>query len=331
MFDNIEKLFQYFDSSVLIYKKDTNLTYFEGVLEVGHYFFNDTYELNVTGDAKNKIDMLLNEMNVDEYTSEEIRKAFQLVFLKAMRQNVQPHHQMTADSVALFISYLVGKLTTGKNDVTLIDPAIGTGNLLTAVVNQNPDKFSHIFGIEIDESLINLALINSNMQKLAIELIHQDTLEKIFVPQGDVLICDIPVGYYTNNEIAKNYFMNNEGEMSYIHELFIEQSINLVKEDGYLLLLIPNILFESPNSKKLHTYISENTNILGLVHLPETLFKNQSQQKSIFILQKKGPNAIKPTQTMLVELPSFNDVKSFEKIISQINNWFLKELEINFK
>ncbi|MDF2607205.1 MAG: methylase [Bacillales bacterium] len=328
MFDNIEKLFQIFDSSVLIYKKDTNLTYFEGVLEIGYYFFDDTFELNVSVDAKNKIDNILGKMNIDEYSSEETRKAFQLVFLKAMRQNVQSHHQMTADSVALFISYLVSKLTTGKQDLTLIDPAIGTGNLLTAVVNQNPNKFQNIFGIEIDDSLIKIALINANMQKHSIELIHQDTLEKIFVPQGDILICDIPVGYYTRNELAKSYFMSNEEEMSYIHELFIERSINLVNEDGYLVLLIPNILFESPNSKKLHSFISDNAYILGLVHLPESLFKNQSQQKSIFILQKKGSKAIKPNHTMLVELPSFNNVQAFEKVVAQINNWFEKELKI---
>jgi site-specific DNA-methyltransferase (adenine-specific) len=238
---------------------------------------------------------------------------------------------MTADSVSIFIGYLVSKLTSNKENLTIIDPAIGTGNLLSAVLNQNPNKFKDIFGIENDESLIKLSLINANLQEHSIELIHQDALGKHFVPKCDLLICDIPVGYYSNLEQAKDYLLNTSDEMPFIHELYIEQSLNFVKEDGYLLLLIPNILFESPNSKILHNVISDSAYIHGLIHLPESLFINKSHQKSIFILQKKGLNAIKPNQTMLVDLPSFNNLNAFETVISQINNWFNKELKIASK
>ena len=49
------------------------------------------------------------EINLDKFSKEEIRKAYQLVILKGMKENVQPNHQMTPDTVGMFVGYLVEK------------------------------------------------------------------------------------------------------------------------------------------------------------------------------------------------------------------------------
>lgn len=48
-------------------------------------------------------------------------------------------------------------------------------------------------------------------------------------------------------------------------------------------------------------------------------------QKSIFILQKKGEQTKNPRKALLVDLPSFKDVKAMESVLQQMNSWFENE------
>ena len=52
-----------------------------------------------------------------------------------MKESVQPNHQMTPDTIGMFIGYLLKKFIK-NNTYRLLDPAVGTGNLLTTVLNQ---------------------------------------------------------------------------------------------------------------------------------------------------------------------------------------------------
>ena len=74
----------------------------------------------------------------------------------------------------------------------------------------------------------------------------------------------------------------------YAHHLFIEQSVKHTKEGGYLFFLVPNFIFESDQAPKLHAFIKETCFIQGLLQLPVSMFKNEKNAKSIFVLQRKA-------------------------------------------
>lgn len=166
-----------------------------------------------------------------------------------MKESVQPNHQMTPDAVGMLVGYLVNKFVT-KPSYLLLDPAIGTGNLLTTVINQQEGKAIESIGIEIDDLLIKLAYINANLQQHPIQLYNQDSLEPLFIELADAVVSDLPVGYYPNDVRANDFQLKSEKGHSYAHHLFIEQSIKYTKEGGYLFFLIPNGLFESEESPK---------------------------------------------------------------------------------
>ena len=63
---------------------------------------------------------------------------------------------------------------------------------------------------------------------------------------------------------------------------------DMLNQGGYLFFIIPNGLFESEQSKKLHEFFKETVVIQGIIQLPESMFKNKQAAKSILILQKKG-------------------------------------------
>lgn len=320
----VETLFSIFDSSAVVLRKELDVTYLEALVETGDNLFEGAIlQEELSESAIERLNREYSTFNEETYKGEEIRKAFQLAILKGMKEGVQANHEMTPDAVGMFMSYLFHKFMQGQNEITVLDPAIGTGNLMTTVFNSPKEGLTMSgFGVEVDEVLIKLALVNANLQKHAIEFFHQDGLAPLYIDPVDAVVSDLPVGYYPNEIGASEYKLKADEGMSYAHHLFIEQSVKHTKEGGYLFFLVPNFIFESDQAPKLHAFIKETCFIQGLLQLPVSMFKNEKNAKSIFVLQKKGANVTMPKQALLVELPKFSNMKAMEDIMDQLNTWF---------
>ncbi|BCC61245.1 TPA: class I SAM-dependent methyltransferase [Bacillus cereus] len=324
MSQTVETLFSIFDSSAVVLRKELDVTYLEALVETGDNLFEGAIlQEELSESAIERLNREYSTFNEETYKGEEIRKAFQLAILKGMKEGVQANHEMTPDAVGMFMSYLFHKFMQGQNEITVLDPAIGTGNLMTTVFNSAKEGLTMSgFGVEVDEVLIKLALVNANLQKHAIEFFHQDGLAPLYIDPVDAVVSDLPVGYYPNEIGASEYKLKADEGMSYAHHLFIEQSVKHTKEGGYLFFLVPNFIFESDQAPKLHAFIKETCFIQGLLQLPVSMFKNEKNAKSIFVLQKKGANVTMPKQALLVELPKFSNMKAMENIMDQLNTWF---------
>lgn len=320
----VETLFSIFDSSAVVLRKELDVTYLEALVETGDNLFEGAIlQEELSEAAIERLNREYSTFNEETYKGEEIRKAFQLAILKGMKEGVQANHEMTPDAVGMFMSYLFHKFMKGQNEITVLDPAIGTGNLMTTVFNSAQENITMSgFGVEVDEVLIKLALVNANLQKHAIEFFHQDGLAPLYIDPVDAVISDLPIGYYPNEIGASEYKLKADEGMSYAHHLFIEQSVKHTKEGGYLFFLVPNFIFESDQAPKLHAFIKETCFIQGLLQLPVSMFKNEKNAKSIFVLQKKGPSVTMPKQALLVELPKFSNMKAMEDIMDQLDTWF---------
>ncbi len=263
--ENIEKLFSFIDEYSENVTKEHDLSYLDSVLE--------TLNTWLDGEISPK---------VDNPSKEEIRKAIQLAILKGMRQSAQPNHQMTPDTLGLLLGYFVeqffDKECKSNQKFTVLDPAIGTGNLLLTVMNLIGDKIEGV-GVEIDELLIQLAAASSELEQQPISLYHQDALENLIIDPVDAIICDLPVGYYPNDEVAKNYEVKAKEGMTYAHHLFIEQSLKYTKDGGYLFFLVPDHIFESEQSPLLNKLVTQKAWIQAVVQLPDELFASKAHAK----------------------------------------------------
>lgn len=328
MITKVEQLFTVINQTAALLQEELQTSFLEAVGLTGDNMFegrimqDDILHNEV---LCKRIEKEYNSVNFNELSKEEIRKGFQLAVLKGMKEATQAHHQMTPDAVALFIGYLVNKLYGKKDSLTILDPAIGTGNLLTAVMNHLSNKEVRAFGVEVDDLLVKLAYIQANLQEHHIELFKKDALQDLFIDPVDLVVCDLPVGYYPNDTGAKRFDLHSEEGHSFAHYLFIEQSIYYTKPGGKLIFLIPNSLFEGEQAAKLNEFIKKNTVILGLLQLPLTMFKKEQHAKSILILQKQGPEVKLPKQALLAELPSFSNMKAMEGMVNRIDQWFSTE------
>lgn len=320
----VETLFSIFDSSTVVLRKELDVTYLEALVETGDNLFEGAIlQEELSESTIERLNREYSTFNEETYKGEEIRKAFQLAILKGMKEGVQANHEMTPDAVGMFMSYLFHKFMQGQKEITVLDPAIGTGNLMTTLFNSAKEELTMSgFGVEVDEVLIKLALVNANLQKHAIEFFHQDGLAPLYIDPVDAVVSDLPIGYYPNEIVASEYTLKANEGMSYAHHLFIEQSVKHTKEGGYLFFLVPNFIFESDQAPKLHAFIKETCFIQGLLQLPVSMFKNEKNAKSIFVLQKKGHDVIMPKQALLVELPKFSNMKAMENMMDQLNTWF---------
>ncbi|MBQ6449193.1 MAG: class I SAM-dependent methyltransferase [Bacillus sp. (in: Bacteria)] len=316
----VEELFTVFNETALIIQEELEYTYLESLALSGENIFQEAIlQEELSELSKKRLRKSYEAIKLAKYTKEEIRKAFQLVILKGMKESTQPNHQMTPDSIGILFGYLVQKFYV-KEDLRLLDLAVGTGNLLTTVMNYQQGKNLAAYGVDIDDLLLQLALVNANLQEQQVEFYNQDSLEHLFIDPVDVVVSDLPVGYYPNDVRANEFKVKAENGHTYAHHLFIEQSMNYLKPGGYAFFVIPNNLFESEQADKLHEYIKEEVHIQGILQLPETLFKNKQSAKSILILQKKGNNIVAPKQ-VLAKVPRLSNMPAMEKVLSEMDTW----------
>jgi site-specific DNA-methyltransferase (adenine-specific) len=317
----VEQLFTLFNETSVALQEELGCTLLEALAETGeNLFHNSILQEELSELTVKRLKKQYEEINLDQYSKEDIRKAYQLVILKGMKENVQPNHQMTPDTVGMLVGYLVGKFVKSSS-FRLLDPAVGTGNLLTTVLNQQLHKKIDSIGIDIDDILIKLAYISSNLQEHPVQFYNQDSLEPLFIDDVDAVISDLPIGYYPNDVRAADFQLKaNEGH-SYSHHLFMEQSVRHTKPGGYLFFVIPNGLFESEQAPKLHEFFKEQVIIQGILQLPLSMFKNKHAAKSILILQKRGPEIQPPKQALLVHFPTLSNAVEMDRILRKIDQW----------
>ncbi|MFZ3578221.1 class I SAM-dependent methyltransferase [Virgibacillus sp. DJP39] len=321
----VELLYEWIDETTELIEQHKEEPYLECLLiTLESLLENDFFDDKNSILTKNIQDRL-KEIDLSSYSPNETRKGTQLAILKGMKGSTQQQHVMTPDGIALLVGYLAGKLSGSEVKLRIFDPVSGTGNLLATVIHQL-GKETTGYGSEIDQTLLKLSVLNANLQQLTVDFFHQDSLRPFLLDPVDIVIGDLPVGYYPDDENASHYKLQADEGHSYSHHLFIEQGINYVRDSGYLIFVIPEFLFESDQADKLQSFLHEHAHIVGVLHLPESTFRSKNNAKSILILQKKGKETEAPKQPLLVKLPSLKNTKGMEDILGQMNTWFASYL-----
>ncbi|TMW71727.1 class I SAM-dependent methyltransferase [Alteribacter natronophilus] len=324
---NTEKLYTALDLAAEKIQKNTDLLYLDALAESGESILQGESTLKLEGKAQEEFEALIQSVpDLENLKAEEIRKAFQLAVLKGMKEATQPNHAMTPDAVSLFAGHLAELvLRNEKKTQVILDPAVGSANLLTAVMNQARREF-HAVGGDADETLIKLAYVNANLQKHNVDLFHQDSVAAPYVSNVDLVVSDLPVGYYPDDRTAGEFELKSSEGHSYVHHLLIEQSLKHVKPGGFMIFLVPNFLFESDEAGALHEYLKKEAVIYSLLQLPKSMFKHQQQAKSIFVVRRKGEGIEAPRQALLAELPSFTNKQALADMVKRIDDWFESHL-----
>ena len=315
-FEKIEKAYGYLLENTQTIQNDLQTNFYDALVEQNAIYLDGQTELTLVKENNQH----LKDLNLSK---EEWRRSFQYLLMKAAQtEPLQANHQFTPDGIGFLLVFLVDQLAS-SDQVDVLEIGSGTGNLAQTLMN-NCQRSLDYLGLEIDDLLIDLAASMAEVMKADVNFAQGDAVRPQVLKESDVIISDLPVGYYPDDAIASRYQVASPQGHTYAHHLLIEQSLKYLKPGGVAIFLAPNDLLTSEQSPLLKKWMQDHAQVLAMVTLPENLFRSANLAKTIFVLRKQEEAVVQPFVYPLTDLQDQADIMKFRE---SFQNWN-KESEI---
>lgn len=218
------------------------------------------------------------KLNENVYSKEElIQKIFMFYGDKVLKKNFDQFY--TPLNIGKFMCELCNE------NKKVIDPACGTGDL---VIYYKQNKGITLW--DVSENVISLTKINYNFQNMMADIINLDSITNHEKNNGtyDYVFLNPPFGTKTVIEdpnILKNYELGKEVKKQEIGMLFIERSINLLKNGGVAFIIVPSGYLGNSNNNtiNLRKYLLKYR-IISLLRLPSNSFSRSGTGVSTYLI-----------------------------------------------
>lgn len=315
-FEKIEKAYGYLLENTQTIQNDLQTNFYDALVEQNAIYLDGQTELTLVKENNQR----LKDLNLNK---EEWRRSFQYLLMKAAQtEPLQANHQFTPDGIGFLLVFLVDQLAS-CDQVDVLEMGSGTGNLAQTLMN-NCQRSLDYLGLEMDDLLIDLAASMAEVMKSDVNFAQGDAVRPQVLKESDVIISDLPVGYYPEDAIASRYQVASPQGHTYAHHLLIEQSLKYLKPGGVAIFLAPNDLLTSEQSPLLKQWMQDHAQVLAMVTLPENLFRSANLAKTIFVLRKQEEAVVQPFVYPLTDLQDQEDLMKFRE---SFQNWN-KESEI---
>lgn len=315
-FEKIEKAYGYLLENTQTIQNDLQTNFYDALVEQNAIYLDRQTELTLVKENNQR----LKDLNLSK---EEWRRSFQYLLMKAAQtEPLQANHQFTPDGIGFLLVFLVDQLAS-SDQVDVLEMGSGTGNLAQTLMN-NCQRSLDYLGLEIDDLLIDLAASMAEVMKADVNFAQGDAVRPQVLKESDVIISDLPVGYYPDDAIASRYQVASPQGHTYAHHLLIEQSLKYLKPGGVAIFLAPNDLLTSEQSPLLKKWMQDHAQVLAMVTLPENLFRSANLAKTIFVFRKQEEAVVQPFVYPLTDLQDQEDLMKFRE---SFQNWN-KESEI---
>ncbi|HEL9598318.1 TPA: class I SAM-dependent methyltransferase [Streptococcus suis] len=309
-FEKIEQAYDLLLENVQTIQNQLGTNIYDAMIEQNAAYVAGQHEMDLVVNNNQTLKTL-------DLAKEEWRRAFQFLLIKANQtEPMQYNHQFTPDSIGFILSFLVDQLLATQK-VTVLEIGSGTGNLAQTILNASQKDLDYL-GIEVDDLLIDLSASMADVMQAEISFAQGDAVRPQILKESQVILADLPIGYYPDDQIASRYQVASQTEHTYAHHLLMEQSLKYLEKDGFAILLAPNDLLTSPQSDLLKGWLQAEANIVAMIALPPSLFGKATMAKSIFVLQKKTARPLVP---FVYPLQSLQEPEAIQKFMVNFKNW----------
>lgn len=296
-------LYELFHTYITLLKSKLNITFLQAFYMMSRDILAQEVTDEVNGLVKDELETVLNEISSQEFSREQLRKTLVATTLKAYKMDNIQNSEITPDTIALLVGYLVSNISKQQNIESVCDPVVGTANLLTAVMNMT-ELESDLIGIDSNMDNIQLGRIFADLQNYVVDFVLEDTITS-GMSGFDLIIGDVPLYIYDDE---------------YFPHVFVNKWVEALTDTGWMIVVIPNDFFEVEGIYK--DTILEKATLQGIVQLPMDMFVDPKLAKSILLVRKKQKD---PGEFLMVELPSLSDHEMFASSIKTIDKWFLNK------
>ncbi len=182
----------------------------------------------------------------------------------------------------------------------VIDPAVGEGVFLNEAFKRWTK--ANFYGIDIDRNIIGK--LNKNKKPKHYYYCGDSTnnktlqnlrIKKVLDSGGfDLTVGNPPFSSKSNlincKEILENYEITKHKDAfkssQAIEIIFLQIFFNLTKNDGIIVIVLPDGILSNPRYKFVRDYIISNSFILKIIDLPRNVFEKTSAKASVLILKK---------------------------------------------
>ena len=309
-FEKIEQAYTYLLENVQIIQNDLTTNFYDALIEQNGIYLDGQTNLE---DVK-KNNQALKRLALRK---EEWLRTYQFLLMKAAQtEPLQANHQFTPDSIGHLIIFLMEQLWPAEN-LSLLELGSGMGILGASFLTSMNKKVDYL-GIELDDLLIDLAASMAEVMDLQMGFVQGDAVRPQVLKESDIIVSDLPIGYYPDDQIASRYQVAAKDEHTYAHHLLMEQSLKYLKTGGYAIFLAPTDLLTSFQSDLLKSWLTDQAQLVAIVALPEDLFAQGAQSKTIFVVQKKVVEGFEP---FVYPLASLRDPKILLEFKENFQNW----------
>ncbi|GEK91569.1 class I SAM-dependent methyltransferase [Alkalibacterium kapii] len=328
----VEKFYTVLLESTNLLKEELDTSFIEAFIESGENILDNgtiQVENNVPlPETREKLKKLYESIAIEELSLEEKKKSVQMILINMVKEDqMQMNHQPTPDGIGVILSHFIDLFFEKDTSLHLADLSVGSGNLLYTIfttLSSDTDDIK-LTGVENDELLIALASTLSALLNIPIELMHQDALQPLLLNPVDLVVSDLPVGYYPKQVNEDQFDTAFEEGLSYSHYLLMEQGFNYLKDEGYAFYVLPTSVFEASEVKGLLRYIHSVGHVQAIVHMPLEWFSSEKSRKSLLIVQKKGEESKQASEVLVADVPSVKDKKAFNAFLLEIKQWKEKQ------
>ena len=304
-FEKIEQAYTYLLENIQIIQNDLATNFYDALIEQNSIYLDGQTNLQVVKDNNKSLKRLA-------LRKEEWLRTYQFLLMKAAQtEPLQANHQFTPDTVALLLIFIIEELWPAQ-ELNLLELGSGMG-ILGASFLTSLDKKVDYLGVEIDDLLIDLAASITEVIGLPAVYAQGDAVRPQILKESDIIVSDLPIGYYPDDQVASRYEVAASDEHTYAHHLLMEQSLKYLKNEGFAIFLAPSNLLSSPQSNLLKLWLKKNAQLIAMITLPENLFSQGSNSKAIFVLQKKGSKAVEPFVYPLNNLRDSQELADFKE------------------
>ena len=172
---------------------------------------------------------------------------------------------------------------------TVVDLSMGECGLLEKAKKRWPD--ARLYGADIDQNLI----LKINKKSPYIKTFHGDSLSvelenwksynKIVKKRGfDLAIANPPFDFYKQSEVDVN---KNEKQVLPIEMQFLLKYINIVKEKGYICIILPYGFLSLDLYKQLREQLLEKVTIIKIMKIFDRCFNKIDAETCLLLMKKK--------------------------------------------
>lgn len=314
-FEKIETAYELILENIQLIENDLKTHIYDAIIEQNSFFLGAEGSSEIVATNNEKLRQL-------ELTKEEWRRVFQFIFIKAgQTEQLQANHQFTPDTIGFLLAFLIENLVD-SDKIDLLEIGSGTGNLAQTLLNHLFKELEYL-GIEVDDLLIDLSASIAEVVGSKAQFLQEDAVRPQILKECDVIVSDLPVGFYPNDDIAKRYEVASPDEHTYAHHLLMEQSLKYLKKDGIAIFLAPANLLTSKQSGLLKQWLKDYADIIAVITLPESIFGNATNAKSIFVLKKQADDMPK---TFVYPLSDLQNREAMADFIRKFQKWKIDDM-----